>query len=84
MKNYVAANNTEFKLEPMKKLTSEALETVSIQTVLKCFDHAQDIERQYWQKDGLFAAPQVQPVVINTEDSSDDYTSYASSSEDEL
>ena len=84
VKNYVAANNTEFKLEPMKKLTSEALETVSIQTVLKCFDHAQDIERQYWQKDGLFAAPQVQPFVINTEDSSDDYTSYASSSEDEL
>ena len=81
IKNDVASNNTEFKLDAMRKLTDDAISKVSLETIQKSFRHAEKIENEYWLKDGLHAAPVIDPIIINTQqDSSDEYTSYESSS----
>ena len=83
IKNDVAANNTEFKLDAMKALTEKAIDNVSLQTIKMAFEHAKKIEEAYWQRDGLHISPEIPPMLINLDNTSDEYTSYAASSSDE-
>ncbi len=83
IKNDVARNNTDFKLDSMKKLTEEAINRVSLNVIKKTFGHAIKVEKEYWKKDGLQFAPIVQPAIIETNDSSSS-SSESDSSDDEI
>ena len=83
IKNDVAANNSEFKLDAMKLLTEQAIDKISLETIKKTFEHTKKIEEEYWQRDGLHISPEIPPFVINIDDTSDEYTSYASTSDNE-
>lgn len=79
----MAANNSEFKLDAMKLLTEQAIDKISLETIKKTFEHTKKIEEEYWQRDGLHISPEIPPFVINIDDTSDEYTSYASTSDNE-
>ncbi len=79
IKNDVAESNSEFKLDAMKTLAEQAIDKVSLQTIQKTFEHTRKIEKEYWQRDGLHVSPVIPPIIINMENSSDEYTSYAPS-----
>ena len=67
----------------MKTLTEEAINKISLETIKKTFAHTKKIEDDYWERDGLHISPEVPPIVINIANSSDDYSSYGPSSDNE-
>lgn len=81
IKNDVARNNTEFKLDAMKKITDKAISNVSLHTIQNTFEHIVKEEERYWKSDALYISPEVQPMVINIDETSsdDNYMSYTSS-----
>ena len=82
VKNDVAFNNTEFKLEPMRQLTEEAIARVPLTVIQITFKHVEKVENEYFEKDGLHIAPVFQPMIIDTQDSADEYTSYSESDDE--
>ena len=81
IKNDVARNNTEFRLDAMKTLTDKAISDVSLKTIQNTFEHVVIEEDRYWKSDALYITPEVPPIVINIDENSfdDNYMSYTSS-----
>lgn len=70
LKGYVAVKNTTFKFADMKNLFSEAVTTITPEKWKKCVQHVTGkVEPKMWELDNLIEV-QIEPLVINFEDSS--------------
>lgn len=63
-------------MEVMNTLCQEALRSVTPELWKKCVEHAEKIEKRYWEEDQLTEdIPRVEPVIINLNDSSSEESS---------
>ena len=70
-KNFVARNNTTYKLSDVKQLINASFGRITPAVWDKCEEHVQQIEESYWKTD-LVDESTIQPVVINVESSESD------------
>lgn len=72
IKNYVAANNTTFKMTDVKKLFYEAIQLVDANRWKKCCDHVIKEENTMWDLDDVMEHAAENPFIINTRDDTSD------------
>ena len=70
-KDFVARNNTTFKMADVKVLINSAFGRITPDVWSKCEDHVLKKEEAYWKTD-LVAESTIQPMVINLADSDTD------------
>ena len=70
-KNFVARNNSTFKMADVKVLINSAFGRITPDVWARCEDHVMKIEENYWKTD-LVAESTIQPVVINLAESDSD------------
>ena len=66
----------------MRQLTEEAIARVPLTVIQNTFKHVEKVENEYFEKDGLHIVPVFQPMIIDTQDSADEYTSYSESDDE--
>ena len=74
-KNYVARQNTSFKLADIMPLVSEGLDTVKPSSFKSCIKRVQRIEDDYWRRDALDSSPEYNEFKININPSTTDTAS---------
>ena len=70
IKNDIGRKNTNFKIEEMKQLTKQAIADVPPETFHKTSKKTQNLEENYWKKDGLTFAPIIEPQIAFLDESS--------------
>lgn len=71
IKNYIAANNSTFKMTDVKNLFYDAIKLVKADQWKKCCEHVIKEENTMWDLDDVMELADNSPFVINTNDDND-------------
>ena len=77
VKQYVAVHNSTFTMAAVRKLTHEAMDTVTAKNWSKCAEHTKKIEQRMCEQEGIHES--IEPLIINVESSDDDSDTQESS-----
>ncbi|CAH2109222.1 unnamed protein product [Euphydryas editha] len=72
IKNYIAANNSTYKLKDVEKLFYDAIETIDSNKWKKCCNHVVNEEKNMWDLDDVMELAEKNPFIINVNENSDD------------
>lgn len=80
VKNYVAAHNTTFKLDDVRKLAEDKFSSVTVQEWENVCSSAEKVEKEYLEKE--YIMDDIEDLIIRVGEDSDDSDFYVTSDED--
>lgn len=82
IKNSVASRNTTFKIADVKELFLQAINSIGEEEWKKCIDHVKNkTEKEMWDLDNIIENA-VEPLIINVNTGSDEFSSDTSESDE--